>query len=239
MVYYMLALALFSQDSYGDVVATLVSGIPVLATNVHAKSSIFAARKRLGARAMEEVFRQVARQVATARTPGAFWRGLLVMAIDGFMLDAADSEENRAYFGSAGCKKDEAPYPKVRVVTLVEAGTRAVRGAAVGQSGFGERELTLDLVPLTGPGMIVIMDRGFPGCELIRKFNAAGSAIVMRAASNIARTVGSVLSDGSYLAEMRPAQGGEPVAVRVAEYQLDGGETIRLLTNLLDPAQAP
>jgi len=69
MVYYMLALALFSQDSYEDVMDNLVSGIAELARNVPAKSSIFAARKRLGARAMEEVFRQVAGQVAIAAVP--------------------------------------------------------------------------------------------------------------------------------------------------------------------------
>jgi hypothetical protein len=239
MVYYMLALALFSQDSYEDVMDNLVSGIAELARNVPAKSSIFAARKRLGARAMEEVFRQVAGQVATDQTPGAFWRRRLVMTIDGFMLDVADSRENREYFGSTGNKNGEAPYPKARVVTLVEAGTRAVRGAAIGQSGFGERELTLDLVPLTGPSMIVIMDRGFPSCELIRKFNETQCAIVMRATSSIARKVISVLPDGSYLAEMRPEARGEPVSVRVVEYQVDGGETVRLLTNMLDPGQAP
>jgi Insertion element 4 transposase N-terminal/Transposase DDE domain len=239
MVYYVLALALFSQDSYEDVMDNLVSGIPELAPHVPAKSSIFAARKRLGARAMEEVLRQVARQVATQQTPGAFWRGRLVMAIDGFMLDVAHSQENRDHFGSTGDEKGEAAYPEARVVSLVEAGTRAVRGAAIGQSGFGERELTLDLVPLTGPDMIVIIDRGFPSCELIREFNAAKSAVVMRAASNIAKNSDSVLTDGSYLAQISSTDGGGPVTVRVVEYQVDGRVPIRLLTNLLDPGQAP
>jgi hypothetical protein len=134
MVYYMLALALFSQDSYEDVMDNLVSGIAELAQNVPVKSSIVAARRRLGVRAMQEVFRQVAGQVATDTTLGAFWRGRLVMAIDGFMLDVAESRENREYFGSTTSTHGEAMYPKARVVTLVEAGTRAVRGAAIARA---------------------------------------------------------------------------------------------------------
>ena len=239
MVYYALALAMFSQDSYEDVMDNLVSGIPELAADVPAKSSIFVARQRLGARAMQEIFREVVRQVANKDTPGAFWRERLVMGIDGFMLDVPDSKENRTYFGSTGTTNGGAPYPKVRVVTLVEAGTRAIRGAVIGQSGYGERELAQDLAPLTGPDMIVIFDRGFPSCDLIDRFNATGSAVVMRAASNIARNATAVLPDGSYLAELRNDYAKERVTVRVVEYQVDGSATVRLLTNLLDPGQAP
>ena len=51
------------------------------------------------------------------------------------------------------------------------------------------------------------------------------------------------MADGTYLARMNLAgqKGAAPgnVVVRVAEYQVDGGEVIRLLTDLLDPAAYP
>lgn len=246
MVYYVLALALFSQDSYEDVMDNLVSGIPVLAQDVPNKSSIFAARRRLGAGVMEAVFRAVAGQVAGEAVPGAWWRGHLVCAIDGFVLDMPDSVANRGYFGGPTVLRDglvgEAGYPQARVVTLIEAGTRAVRDAAIGGYGVGERELAGRLVASSGPGMIVVMDRGFPGWELVGAFERQGTAVLLRGTSQIARQVERVLPDGTYLSTLwqRSKRGrGEPVWVRVIEYRVEGGERIRLLTNLLDPREAP
>lgn len=246
MVYYALALALFSQDSYEDVMDNLVGAIEELASDVPAKSSIHAARKRLGSAVMEELFHLVAGQVAGERTTGAYWRGRLVCAIDGFVLDVPESAENREYFGGPSTRIDgrtrPAGYPQARVVTLVEAGARAVRDAVIGPFATGERDLVKDLVAATDPGMIVIMDRGFPGRELIRQFNEQGTAILMRASTRIARADVQPLADGTYLAALwkDSVRGrGEPVWVRVIEYTVDGGETIRLLTNLLDPHQAP
>ena len=52
-----------------------------------------------------------------------------------------------------------------------------------------------------------------------------------------------VLADGTYLARMNLAgqKGAHPggVLVRVIEYRVDGGEVVRLLTDLLDPAAFP
>ena len=52
-----------------------------------------------------------------------------------------------------------------------------------------------------------------------------------------------VLDDGTYLARMNLAgqKGAHPggVLVRVIEYRVDGGEVIRLLTDLMDPAAFP
>lgn len=52
-----------------------------------------------------------------------------------------------------------------------------------------------------------------------------------------------VLGDGTYLARMNLAgqKGAHPggVAVRVIEYRVDGGEVVRLLTDLVDPAEFP
>jgi hypothetical protein len=64
------------------------------------------------------------------------------------------------------------------------------------------------------------------------------------AGSHIALRGGRALPDGTHTATMATngradVASADRITVRVIEYQVDGGETIRLLTNLLDPEDAP
>ena len=87
------------------------------------------------------------------------------------------------------------------------------------------------------------MDRGFPGVALWKAYTQAGAHLLIRARSGVARRPVQVLDDGTYLARMNLAgqKGAHPggVVVRVIEYRVDGGEVIRLLTDLMDPAAFP
>ena len=91
------------------------------------------ARKRLGLRAMARLCRRVVRPLADpASVPGGFYRGLRLMAIDGFVLDVPDSAEN-----DRGVRPARVGPGQERVPAGPRAG--AVRGgharvlAAVGQ----------------------------------------------------------------------------------------------------------
>ena len=91
------------------------------------------ARKRLGLRAMAHLCRRVVRPLADpASVPGGFYRGLRLMAIDGFVLDVPDSAEN-----DRGVRPARVGPGQERVPAGPRAG--AVRGgharflAAVGQ----------------------------------------------------------------------------------------------------------
>ena len=99
MVYYVLALALFQQDSYDDVAENLVGALEGMDEAIPARSSFTRARQRLGAGVIEAVFRRLAGPVAPAGLAGAFWRGMRVAAVDGFVLDVPDTPANRAAFG--------------------------------------------------------------------------------------------------------------------------------------------
>ena len=87
------------------------------------------------------------------------------------------------------------------------------------------------------------MDRGFPGVALWKAYTQAGAHLLIRARLSVARHPVQVLDDGTYLARMNLAgqKGAHPggVLVRVIEYRVDGGEVIRLLTDLMDPAAFP
>ena len=71
----------------------------------------------------------------------------------------------------------------------------------------------------------------------------AGRAHLLIRASSVAARPVTVLDDGTYLARMNLAgqKGAHPggILVRVIEYRVGGGEVVRLLTDLTDPAAFP
>jgi len=243
MVYYVLALALFQPDSYDDVAENLVGVLEGMDEAIPNRSSFTRARQRLGAGVMEALFRRLAGPVAPEGLAGAFWRGMRVAAVDGFVLDVPDTEVNRAAFGGpVDARGQPAGFPQARVVTLTETGTHSSIDARVGGFRGGEPGLAIAMAG-SAAGMLVIMDRAFPGVVLWKAYTQARAHLLIRARSSVARRPVQVLDDGTYLARMNLAgqKGAHPggVLVRVIEYRVNGGEVIRLLTDLLDPVAFP
>ncbi|WP_329215245.1 IS4 family transposase [Streptomyces sp. NBC_01485] len=243
MVYFVLASALFQQDSYDDVAENLVGALEEMSVSIPNRSSFTRARQRLGPAVLETLFRRLAGPVAPPGLADAYYQGMRIAAVDGFLLDVKENEVNRATFGGTrDARGHRAGNPQARVVTLTETGTHSTIDARVGGFSTGERELTIPMAA-SAAGMFVIMDRGFPGVELWKAFTQAGAHLLIRARSTVAHQPVTVLVDGTYLARMnlagqkRAHPGG--VLVRVVEYRIDGGEVIRLLTDLLDPVAFP
>src|SRR6266542_1097209 len=229
MVCYVLALALRQQDSYHDVAELLGVAREGMDEGTPDKSSFTRARQRLGAGVIEAVFRRLARPVAPAGLDGAFYRGMRVAAVDGFVLDVADTPVNRAAFGGpADAKGQPAGFPQARVVTVTETGTHSSTGARVGGFRAEEPELAIAMAG-SAAGMLVIMDRGFPGVALWKAYTQAWAHLLIRARSSVARRPVKVLDDGTYLARMNLAgqKGAHPggVLVRVIEYRAGGARS--------------
>ena len=236
MVYFVLALALFQQDSYDDVAENLVGALEGMDEEIPNRSSFTRARQRLGAGVLEAVFRRLAGPVAPAGLDCAFWRGMRVAAVDGFVLDVPDTEVNRAAFGGpVDAKGQPAGFPQARVVTLTETGTHSSIDARVGGFSGGEPQLAIAMAG-SAAGMLVIMDRGFPGVALWKAYTQARAHLLIRARSSVAAARCRSWTTGRTLARMNLAgqKGAHPggVLVRVIGYRVDGGEVIRLLTDL-------
>jgi len=112
VVYYVLALALFADCAYEEVMRQLVEGLAWESGwrqrwEVPTKAAIYKARERLGREPLELLFRAVACPLASESTRGAFYRGLRLVSLDGTCLDVADSESNEATFGRPGCSRRE------------------------------------------------------------------------------------------------------------------------------------
>lgn len=162
--------------------------------------------------------------------------------VDWFVLDAPDTMANRAAFGGPVKNGQPAGFPQARVVTLTECGTHAHIDAAVGGFNGGEPELAIKMAGTAG-GMLVVVDRGFPGVALWKAYTGAGAHLLIWARSSVAARPVEYLPDGTYLARMNLAgqKGAHPggVLVRVIEYRVDDGEVVRLLTDLVDPVAHP
>jgi hypothetical protein len=249
MVYFLLGLALWSADSYEDVLENLTVGVPQLAGARVDKSSLAWARVRLGEAAMAEVFRQVAAApVASNTTAGARWRGRLVLAVDAFVVDVPQTAANRSEFGgpSVGTRSTrQGTYPQAKVLTVTECASHGLRAAAIGGYSTAERDLAEQVLHGLDHQHVVLFDAGFPSVRLFHLLNAAGTAAVMRATTRIGHRDPHPLPDGTTLAVIKmngrhlSTRPEHQVTVRVIDYQIDNGQPIRLLTNLLDPDTAP
>jgi hypothetical protein len=252
VVYYVMALALWREAPLEEVLRVVCEGLQWLgggqAAAVQAsKSAISQARTRLGPLVMQRLAERVLRPLAAPGAPGAWYRGLRVMALDGSCMDVADETANAQFFGYPGASRGQSAFPQARVLGLVECGTHVVTAAAVAPYGHSEQAMAAQLLPAKlAPGMLVLADRNFYGFKLWTKACTSGATLAWRVKANLELPVQQLLDDGSYLSTVFDSQdrqhGGQ--TVRVVEYALQDSATptqdsYRLVTNLLDPAQAP
>src|ERR687898_1883693 len=252
MVYYAIALALYMGSGTREVLRCLLEGLRWLwgaeVVRVAGKSGISQARTRLGEVPLRRLYEQVVHPVATPATRGAWYRAWRLVSLDGSCLDVADTEENRAAFERPGASRGASAFPQVRFVALVENGTHVLFGARMGGYAEGETTLAHAVLAALRPGMLCLADRQFFGYALWQAAAGTGADLLWRGKHNLRLPREAVLDDGSYLTTVYPSDkdrrhrtGG--IRVRVVEYRLAGiagAEPLyRLLTTLLDPAQAP
>lgn len=244
MMYLVLALWLEPGKGYVRTLRGLLEGLRWArggwgGYRVPSDGAISLARYRLGEAPVRNLFDEVAAPVADGRTPGAFWRGLRLMAVDGTVFDVPSGRHNEAAFAvPAGGSR-----PQARLVALAECGTLALAAAAFDSVDVGERALFTRLLDRLAPGMLLLADRGFPSYGLYRQAAATGAELLWRVSASFKLPVKERLADGTYLSELRGQGRAEKVTVRVIEYSVaddDGtSEVFCLITTLLDPEAAP
>ena len=253
VVYYVIALALYMQSSYREVLRCLLEGIqwlvePGAEINVAGNSGISQARTRLGWEPVRQLHDEVVRPVAVAATKGAWYRAWRLISVDGSTLDVADEKGNNEAFGRPGASRGESAYPKIRFVSLVENGTHVLFGSRMADYATSEIALAKTVLPSLGKGMLCLADRGFFGFEMWKQAAATGADLLWRARKNIQLPCEKRLPDGSYLSRIYPSQQDQRserngIVVRVIEYRLEGVEgaepLYRLATTILDHELAP
>ena len=143
MVYYAMALALFADEDYEEVLARLSGTLAAWGCwdpgwDLPGSGGITQARQRLGCEPVAELFGRVAVPVAEEFTRGAFLGRWRLMSIDGLEWDVLDTAANVAEFGRAGGVGEKASaFAKARVLTIAECASHATVAAVCTSSGHG------------------------------------------------------------------------------------------------------
>src|SRR5712675_238475 len=158
VVYYVIALALYMQSSYREVLRCLLEGVqwlldPSATVKVAGKSGISQARARLGWEPVRQLHDEVVRPIAVRATRGAWYRQWRLVSLDGSTLDVADEAANDEAFGRPGASRGSSAYPQIRFVSLVENGTHVLFGSQMAGCRTGEITLAKAVLPSLKPGM--------------------------------------------------------------------------------------
>jgi len=253
VVYYVIALALYMQSSYREVLRGLLEGVqwllgPGATLQVAGRAGISRARTRLGWQPLQQLHDALVRPIAVPATQGAWYRTWQLASLDGSTLDVADTAANVEAFGRPTASRGASAFPQLRFVALVENGTHVLFGTRGGPYAVGETTLAAEVLGQLRPGMLCLADRLFFGYALWTQAAATGADLLWRIKKNIQLPCEQRLPDGSYLSRIYPSakdrrHGRHGVVVRVIEYRLvgvPGAEPLyRLLTTILDPTVAP
>ena len=253
VVYYVIALALYMQSSYREVLRCLLEAVqwlrdPSVGVRVAGKSGISQARTRLGWEPLRQLHDELVKPVAVRSTRGAWYRGWRLVSLDGSTLDVADEKANEDAFTRPGASRGSSAYPQVRFVSLVENGTHVLFGSQMASYRTGEITLAKAVLPRMRSGMLCLADRNFFGFELWQLAQATGADLLWRMKKNMRMACEKRLPDGSYLSHVYPSERDwrhktNGIVLRVVDYRLEGIEgsepIYRLATTILDPDKAP
>jgi hypothetical protein len=214
------------------------------------RSALCLARQRLGAEPVAWLHEHVVRPLATPDTPGAFYKGLRLMAIDGTTMDVWDCRKNEEAFGRPNSGRGVGAFPQVRKVALVELGTHVEVAITVSGIRIGEPTLVRDLWERVPSDALLIRDRGFFSYEDWKTLDSRGIRMLSRVSKSLILKPIKTLADGSCLTKIYPspddrARDRHGIVVRVIKYTIDDPqrtghqEEHLLMTNLLDCERHP
>lgn len=207
VIYYILALTLFMQVSYREVLRCLLEGIEWLSVpgrrvKVTGKSGISQARTRLGSDPIKELHEALVKPIADKETKGAWYRRWRLVTLDGSTMETANNRENEAAFGRPGASRGHSAYPQIRFASLVENGTHVLFGTQLGGCRISEATLAREVISHLEAGMLCLADRYFFGFELWQKACATRADLLWRVRRNAVLPCLKRLPDGSYLSRI-------------------------------------
>ena len=198
------------------------------------------------------IFERIARPLATVLTPGAFYKGLRLMGMDGVLYNVPDSDDNAAAFGYPKGGRGPGAFPQVRKLSLVELSTHAEQAfvlKGIREKESGEQSMAPALIRRLQRGMLLMWDRGFFSYKLWQAVLLRCELLARVSVRLILRPV-KHLSDGSHLSKIYPSAHDRDkdrwgILVRVIRYthcdpkRVGCGQEHELLTTLLDAKKYP
>ena len=247
MVWFVIGLGLFCKDSYRQIFRWFQNFCP---GGIPGRSTLCEARKRLGNIPLVALLKRVVCLLGKPETPGAFYRGMRLMAVDGFVLNIADTPANEKAFGRPKTGRGLGAFPQVRVLALCETGSHVIWRFLIKSIFRSEISMLSYLIRFLESDMLLLWDRGFFSYDSVSEVLARKAHLLIRIKSNNVFHPIKKLSDGSFLAKIYRCESDRRhdrngIMVRIIEYTLTDaniagyGQKHRLLTTLLDPQLDP
>lgn len=193
---------------------------------VHLSDSALSQRRRkLGLEPFQRIARQALRPCARAEEhPGCFFHGLRLLGIDGTQWSLLNTPPINAQVRKASSRRGLAAFAKAAMNVLVELGTHAPLGAALGFAGESELALAGQLWEFLPRHGLLILDRLYGQGPMLAQLQTQcavrESHFLVRVRQKLATRVREVLSDGSAWVEVplrdpaHPRRKARPLLVR-------------------------
>lgn len=211
-------------------------------------------RARLPWQVFAELMQRALRPRATRRkNPGAFWRGLRLLALDGTQFSLTNTPQIKATVKKAKSRRGRAAFAKLTTVALLEIGLHNPLAAAIGRRGQSEWELARGLLSQLPKGGLLLGDRLY-GCAAfavaaLAACRRVGSHFLFRVRGNIKVQVVKRFKDGSRLIRVPVRPKGDhhritqwlelrEIRVRVGR-KGHRSQSLRLWTSLLEADPFP
>lgn len=256
IVYLVILMALHADVSIMEVLRVLLysirSKLGIDNSKLPVGSAIVKARRRLGVQVFSDIFDTVVRPLGNSGIRQCFWKKYRMVAVDGSSQNVHATKENKERFGSPRSGSGDAKNPQMKIVALMECGTKIFFAVSYGAYKLSELALFKNLIGKLSKEMLLFADRGYFSFELWRQCKQKAGALIWRVNKSVKLIPVKKLRDGSYLARIRPsssskqknpALNGQDDIVRVVKFKpvfKDGsqGEEIRLVTTILSENEA-
>lgn len=242
MVWFVVAISLFGDDCYRQVFKSLHR---YRRKSTPTTGALSLARGRLGIAVMRKTFLDVVRCLCGQDIDGAFYHGMKLIAVDGFVLDLPDTDANRAAFGKPKNGSSEGAFPQARVLALCEISSHVIFAFLTKPIRCGEVTMARYLYRFLPPGSLLTFDINFFAYDLVKRITEGKSHFLGRSKTGRILKPIKVLCDGSYLAKIYATdydrtKDRNGTIIRVIDYTLDDPQRVghheqhRLVTSLLD-----
>jgi hypothetical protein len=247
LVWFVIGIGLFSTSSYRQIFRWLR---PFQKHANPGRSTFTEARSRIGIAPFRLLFQAVVRLLAVPTTGHAYYRNLHLMALDGFVVDLADTDDLTRIFGKPKGGRTPGAFPQARVLALCETGTHVLWRFLIKPIRRGECVMAQYLLRYLTKGMLLLWDRNFLSYRNVATVIAQRAHLLARLKKHMVFQPIRRLHDGSYLAKLYRTpkcrhhdEGG--IVVRIIEFTFTdpnrpgAQERHRLLTTLLDDELDP
>lgn len=263
MIRYVIAMGLFCTESHEQVMRRLVGCLRRLGSwdddwRIPTASAITQARQRLGDEPVRMLFERACVPLGGPGAKGVWPAQHQLMAIDVTSVSVADTRANVERYGRTQARLKASAAPQLRIAALIECGSHAIVGAALGSCRTRGQTLAKDLAGRVGPSMLLLAHASLYSFDLFNSLAATGADLAWRVGASVSIRHLRWLADNSYQALIfkagvsthsrarlvEQARTGEEIStdlarlVRVVEYTVAGrdpdGELVVVVTTILD-----